>query len=413
MANSTSSNAIYFPEGDGYLLVKRLSSGTQGEVQLVRSVKDDSLCARKRYRPSEEETALYIDGMPLEVRISTYTKALPKYRFFNDLITWADYSETYGNGSCALVFKYINGGPINNFIDGIEVPEAFIWHCINEVGQAIAYLHLGYEKGKPLPENWNPIIHRDLDSCNILLDYPEDENEYPQPVLVDFGYAGYASDTVGRSFNAEEDEPPRPWEDIWMFGDLVFNLCRQHVHVNASIYHKPLAKSIDLMREEGLSEDLYKWLRAFMRRNSGKWGDMPPTKSIVQDLLPLAERKLSEFREKNELRVQDLGRPAPIESTPLFLDETHATTGISQLKPWKIVKAAPQVLSWNIDNMELQPEWSQEKPKVKKQKRVKCAGSTESQTVELESSTNADHPRKKPKLNQRGPKKKQLKSKNR
>jgi hypothetical protein len=72
-------NAVYFPEGPGYLFVKTLGGGMQTDVCIVRSLDDDSLYVRKRYNlKNKSEKIVYIDGMPLEVRISARTGALPR-----------------------------------------------------------------------------------------------------------------------------------------------------------------------------------------------------------------------------------------------------------------------------------------------------------------------------------------------
>jgi serine/threonine protein kinase len=77
-----------------------------------------------------------------------------------------------------------------------SLPEAFIWHCILEVGTAIAVLH---ERG---------IVHRDLDTCNILLQYSDNPEQYPMPVVCDFGYVGYTTDTRGSGFLTDKHAHP-------------------------------------------------------------------------------------------------------------------------------------------------------------------------------------------------------------
>lgn len=158
-------NAIYFPEATGYSLVKPLGRGVQANVSLVHTLKDNSLYIRKRYNPKyKSDVTIYIDGMPLEVRMSTLTGALPPGSpHFNDLVAWADWSIDQNKGQRILIHKYINGGRLDHLTKATpNLPEAFIWHCILQVGTAIALLH------KRL------IVHGDLDTCNILPQYPKD-----------------------------------------------------------------------------------------------------------------------------------------------------------------------------------------------------------------------------------------------
>jgi hypothetical protein len=70
-------NAVYFPEGPGFLFIKTLGGGMLADVCIVRSLDDNSLYVRKRYNlKNKSEKVVYIDGMPLEVHISTLTRPI-------------------------------------------------------------------------------------------------------------------------------------------------------------------------------------------------------------------------------------------------------------------------------------------------------------------------------------------------
>jgi serine/threonine protein kinase len=355
------SNAIYFPEGKGYLLVKPLSGGVQANVSLVRSLEDSSLYIRKRYFPKyRSEVTIYIDGMPLEVRMSTLTGALPQGSpYFNDLVAWADYSSEQKNGQCVLIHKYINGGRLDHLIKATpDLPEAFIWHCILHVVTAIALLH------------GRSIVHRDLDTCNILLEYPDNPLQYPQPVVCDFGYAGYTIDKIGATFVAAKGASAQSWEDMYMFGCMLYKMCARYTNLP----NNPTGSNLSAkkMQRAGLSIELCHWVDLFqkgikaMRHSGANDTVLPTTAQVVEELLPLAQKKLDHLTKIGELYVERVRRPTPLYARPLLLPEHlgHASLELNSIKrienlrPWLIAKVNVKMVGPSK-----QPMWYLERQK--------------------------------------------------
>lgn len=342
-------NAVYFPEGPGYLFVKKLGGGLQADVSIVRALNDDSLYVRKRYNPkSTQEKIAYIDSMPLEVRISTLTGALPQDSpHFNHLVAWADHSTVPQQGQCVLIHRFINGGRLDHLMaNTLKLPEAFIWHCILHIGTAIALLH---ERN---------IVHRDLDTCNLLLQYSNDPKEYPMPVVCEFGYAGYTTDTTGWSFLTGKHAHPQPWEDIYQFGRMIYALCCTLARISKK--PKSTADCVEKMQRAGLSAELCHWVgllqsgakaQKLMSVADGK--TLPTTAQVVEVLLPLAKRRLHEFEAKGELYPERLGRPKEVDPIPAFVsakskEASEQLDEIESLKPWSVERIKAMVV-YRID----------------------------------------------------------------
>lgn len=380
-----SGQAIRFPEGHGSLLIRRIAAGTQGEMQLVRSLGDGQVYARKRYEPSEHEPVIYSDNLPLEVRISTYTNTIPRtgLRFFNDLVEWADHSEPgKQEGQCALIFRYINGGTYQQLIDDHNAreepfPEAFIWHTIFEVGSAIAYLHLGYLKDQPLRTDWVQLIHRDLTACNIMLQWPPEEQAgsqrtpYPQPVVCDLGYARSVNDEPGYGMSNGPLAPAQQWEDFMGFGELIYQLCTAGYGLPFPLKGRDV--HIRTLDDRNVwSKELIFWALVFQQwhkvDNEHYWtGDQ----DLVGKLLPLADGRLPRMKASDNMPPLSDQRPGKPDDRPLMLSETHVETGVRQLKPWDVVDVRSRTVSsvvWDTDELARQPEWSQPPKGLRKRK---------------------------------------------
>lgn len=132
------------------------------------------------------------------------------------------------------------------------MPEHFIWHLAEQIGEALVYLHLGRPHGTsgpdfctPLPD-WKPIYHRDIADSNIFLHYPTSApseldmhwaRAYPQIVLGDWGEAAIDGDDPlvlqGGTPPASTISPNlREWTDVHQFGCILRLLCMAHVDLD-------------------------------------------------------------------------------------------------------------------------------------------------------------------------------------
>ena len=103
------------------------------------------------------------------------------------------------------------------------IPEAFLWHYILSVSEAIVYLQTGYEPEGGYPDDWDPIMHRDHGTTNVFLHYGSDDGDdngqgFPRIILGDFGLSSRESDPVwgqGAIGQALGTQKVRAlWEDI-------------------------------------------------------------------------------------------------------------------------------------------------------------------------------------------------------
>ena len=71
----------------------------------------------------------------------------------------------------------------------LVLPEAFIWHILYSMANALAFCRHGTNQGTD--KHWDTIVHGDIKQCNILLAAPEDGSNplYPTLKLADFGLA--------------------------------------------------------------------------------------------------------------------------------------------------------------------------------------------------------------------------------
>lgn len=315
------------------------------------------------------------------------------------------------------------------------LPDAFIWWLIKGLGSIIGHMHIGYlGEGRPLPENWRPIIHRDPDSCNILLNYDDTDEDvlmngeregrrkYPNIIVADFGYAGYTTDKPSQGYllGPKDLRSPEPWEDIWMFFTRIIdfvglgrvkefqgykNLTKQEIESGLRfpeerVVSKPLADILAIARW-WLSNN--KWRRKQREPPEG-WKDEPcvDAKQIVEDLLPLAETMLQLQEERGECKSIRGSKPKFSLATlgiDLWDEKMMHERGIGLLRPWRVVRAKPRIV-YDVTELWRQPSralasyelWNNSK-KIKDEKSYKhtvdgkvpeAAKGTESQQAKAE-----------------------------
>lgn len=353
-----------FNEGPGYLHFCHVHSKAglnefASQVHVVLCEGDGELYIRKRVN-----NAPNVDGMPPEVRFSTKT-ILPQTSNFVSLSDWHEHSP----GSYSMIFPFSNGGDLASILRLYwmrkeMLPEAFIWHFVNQIGRAVAFLQLGYEEAKPLPDRWKPIVHRDLGSSNIFIHWPEfppghSTPNYPHLVLGDFEFGAYVGDIQyrhpGESF---ETAPPAVWEDMYFFGELVMRLA-------TCPFQDPLDYDLETdFKSDGISaeysDELVRMIRAFevdrLKIAANHGVHVPTARRLVDEWLPLAKYKLRDLQAQG--RVANLigfgvqGMRRELWGKALQQNKKDITR---LLKPWRLVLFSPRTSS--LANIEPQPDW--------------------------------------------------------
>jgi serine/threonine protein kinase len=182
MSTSTGRHAIIFKEGPSYILSKPLRHGSQGQVYTVISLKDGKSYIRKRLQEFVDfsERAFY-NRVPVSMA--------------PELIFRTKYPNREGD---ALIYHFCTGGDLQKFNGEVrlkfkELPVVMYWVVIKKVSEILAFIHHGWRcRGGvvTIEENWNPIIHNDLHSGNIFLDWPDENATLPSVLLGDWGFAG-------------------------------------------------------------------------------------------------------------------------------------------------------------------------------------------------------------------------------
>ncbi|ROV99074.1 hypothetical protein VMCG_06697 [Cytospora schulzeri] len=191
--------------------------------------------------------------LPPEIRVSIAPQALvqlPEAGYFPNLVMW----QKWNDSQWALYTQFYNGGTIRDMIDeyynrGDAIPEHFIWHFIERMGEALVYLHLGRPHGTSGPDTssavpgWRPVYHRDISDSNIYLHYPRagrsqilkaKYNAFPQIVLGDFGDSAIQGDDPAQLptgvFPASTIRPNlNEWTDVHQFGCVLRRMCMTHI----------------------------------------------------------------------------------------------------------------------------------------------------------------------------------------
>lgn len=181
MAIEGPTNAIYFPEGAGYLLVKVLQSKCDNDeiesnVMLVKSLDDNKLYIRK----SVELSGNSFTGIPNEIEFNPSFGLIPRVK---DITKYVD--SPSGDYSWAVYTEFCNGGDLrslcSSYVGGeaTRIHEALLWKFMADFIKILAFL--GSEG----------IEHRDIWPQNIFLRYSDEnpDDNLPDFVLGDFGWA--------------------------------------------------------------------------------------------------------------------------------------------------------------------------------------------------------------------------------
>lgn len=165
------SHALLFPGGDppGYLLVKTIHEGTQGQVLIVRSIADGNLYIRKKFiisiiTSTSEETTFY-HYLP--------TSMAP---------TLVPHTEYEKRGD-AIVKSFCNGGSLATFITACKkkdkvIAEALFGDLVRQICELLALTNSCWTPEDGMLDEWRPIIHTDIHEGNILSHWPSDTSDY-------------------------------------------------------------------------------------------------------------------------------------------------------------------------------------------------------------------------------------------
>lgn len=203
---------------ESYDMIRKIGSGGQGKVWMVKRKSDKKILVRK-----EQKHFKMRGSVPEEMRI------------FEDVLTYhpgilafdhANYMEV--NGSLVLYFEYCQGGDLSQFAPGTS--EDFIWQCFIQLADALAFLHYGYDRFAKHPDtpprNWRRVVHRDVKPANVFLRRKlTGRNSVPEVVLGDFGLATLdplTSDGCGTpEWIAPEIPAMTKQNDVWALGAII------------------------------------------------------------------------------------------------------------------------------------------------------------------------------------------------
>ena len=227
----------------GYQTVKSLKTGGMSDaILLVKDPRHGKLFIAKRISASG----------------SHYERAAAELRTLNCIRRGLNLNfmvEHFWNPSrthLTLILEHCDAGNLEDMVQlyrrrGQRIGEGFLWHVMQGIANALAYLHWGIADaagGSQPVRNWGTICHLDIKPPNVFLSNSGRTNSYPRVVLGDFGCAVAKSDIfLGEAHPFIQGagtpgwEPPEgesrsgkqrygPSSDIWMLGATIQALAR-------------------------------------------------------------------------------------------------------------------------------------------------------------------------------------------
>jgi serine/threonine protein kinase len=341
-----SNYAIHFNEGTkgGYLLVKSLKGGMQGEATLVRSVQDGKLYVRKRM--SVGGPSGLIDGVPREIYAADWLNmdsSLPSY--WPRLIEYSHLKEE-GRWEWSLIFQHCNGGDLEDLREeysklGQPVPEPLIWHIVAQVSKNLAYLHHGLQRDGSFVPNWQPFLHGDVGPPNIFLHYPppslssksdiSPSFDLPEVLLGDFGRAVKAS-----AYNDFTTRLPSLLDYESWFQDV--SPIRTTIFRRLVTAHYPPGTSERDKKEvhQSFSDELKKWAEIF---NMDDYSLPTTALELVETLGLIADRRIADALNGDEDFSTREWKPVRFSAPALFIEQSKGNA--PELKqPWEWAKVS-------------------------------------------------------------------------
>lgn len=227
------------------------------------------------------------------------------------LFHWDDYNRL-------LVLKRANGGDLHDYtLDHYgatrqRMPEIFIWHFVRSMAAALAYCQAGWKDGDPfvVKEGWRPIIHQDVVSGNILLEWHKNE-ALPQVILSDFGDATFLDtmpsadyDYLLRAMRARDPTASHLKRDLQHLGSILQSLLVVHLFGgNAEKmqedYNVDLAFDfVQKHSEPMVSRELTKLVDELaLNELTDKSTRFTDALEFAKELIPIANAKIAELAE--------------------------------------------------------------------------------------------------------------------
>jgi serine/threonine protein kinase len=284
--NIMSSNALFFDEGSrgGYLFVKYLKQGNQGEAMIVRSIQDGTLHVRKRMTKLISQNILVQDDqgneVPQEVDAVSRLEPRATMDFYPRVI---EYTMSADASDCSIIYDYCNGGDLGDVMASFDdigrpVPEAVVWYILSSVSKALAHIHFGWRPDELPPAYPQSILHRDVNASNVFLHYPDNDAQLPNVLLGDFGMAERAEAVPVGRYEMQSDT-----EGIALF--LPYLLTCHHPERDEKFTHWwELAQPY-------YSEELLHWA---IKLIAVKDEERLHTGELMRDLVPAADRHVRE-----------------------------------------------------------------------------------------------------------------------
>jgi hypothetical protein len=183
--------AVYFPElsdrctdQTGYLWVKKLGAGDEGVVDLVVSVADRQLYARKRRYATEPANSKYHCA---EVYHHRWHPRIPKLISDAELQVLEDTQKQVEQVKAIVTLsKYCNGGTLDQFHHEYqedfrprrELTESFVWELWAHQLEMLTYFHTRCD---------TPLGNLDAHSSNIFLHFADETSKFPEFFAGDLG----------------------------------------------------------------------------------------------------------------------------------------------------------------------------------------------------------------------------------
>jgi len=177
--------AIVFedPPGPGYILIRPLSHGSEGEVYLVYSMDSGEEYVLKDTRSRQLQS--------IEVRLALNDIFPPNSNIVLSVMPCV-------SRPMCLLYQYCNGGTLGMFLkekvglysDG-KHSEAFMWYIIKEICKILAFTLNGIKDGQDEPPEWDAILNNDLSSMSqFLVHWAEgSDSEFLKIMIGDWGFS--------------------------------------------------------------------------------------------------------------------------------------------------------------------------------------------------------------------------------
>lgn len=208
-----------------YDIIRQIGHGGQGKLFVVKRKRDKKILVRK-----EQKRYDMYGSVPCEMYI--FEKVLTHHPNILDFDR-ANYIEA--NGSLVLYFEFCKGGDLLDYIPRVgenRNSESFLWQCLVQLADAIAFLHYGYNRfannPNTPPRSWKRVIHRDIKPENVFLRRDmTGRNPVPDIVLGDFGLATLEAESYGagtKEWMAPEIPLVTKESDVWGVGAVIHAL---------------------------------------------------------------------------------------------------------------------------------------------------------------------------------------------